>query len=159
MDISKILEGNGYVNLFKAIFGKKRSSRGMSKLFTEQDATNALLKISKEIPKERSQLLERILRLETAHFTSGQYKSTGSAGMEEGSWKNLPPHTTLPFKDNHDGHIGKFIVWNNVYDFLKYLNEYINRYNGNYARWNAIDANKQREYTTKVNSIKNRTIA
>ena len=30
MDINKSLEGNGYVNLFKAIFGKKRASRGMN---------------------------------------------------------------------------------------------------------------------------------
>jgi hypothetical protein len=30
MDISKSLEGNGYINFFNAIFGKKRASRGMN---------------------------------------------------------------------------------------------------------------------------------
>jgi hypothetical protein len=138
--------------------GVSSQDRNMKKSFTETDANNGLLKISKEVGKERAQLLERILRLETAHFTSGQYRQTGSAGMEEGKWKNLPTYTTIPFKDNHDGHIGKFIVWNSVYDFLNYLNDYIDRYNGNFARWNTTDENRQKEYISKVNSIKNRTI-
>jgi hypothetical protein len=138
--------------------GASLKDRNMKKSFTETDATNGLLKISKEVGKERAQLLERILRLETAHFTSSQYKQTGSAGMEEGKWKNLPSYTTIPFKDNQDGHIGKFIVWGSVYDFLNYLNDYIDRYNGNFARWNTTDQEKQNEYISKVNSIKNRTI-
>lgn len=138
--------------------GASSQDRNMKKSFTETDATNGLIKISKEVGKERAQLLERILRLETAHFKSGQYQQTGSAGMEEGKWKNLPSYTTIPFKDNHDGHIGKFIVWGSVYDFLNYLNDYIDRYQGNYARWNTTDTNRQKEYISKVNSIKNRTI-
>lgn len=161
-----IIGGQGFINLFNKLFGKKKGSivgansqnRNMNKIFTEADATNALLKISKVVSKDRAKLLERILRHETGHFTSNQYKQTGSAGMEEGKWSNLPPHKTLPFKDNHDGHIGNFIVWNSVYDFLVYLNDYIDRYNGNFARWNTTDTSAQKIYASKVNSVKNRTI-
>ena len=130
----------------------------MMKNYTEADGTNALLKIAMIVPKERAQLLERIMRFETGHFTSKQYKQTGSAGMEEGKWSNLPPHTTIPFKDNHDGHIGNFIVWNSVYDFLVYLNNYIDKYGGNFARWNTTNPIKQKIYASKVNAVKNRTI-
>lgn len=137
--------------------GSNKSNR-MIKSFTEKDGTDALLKIATKVPKDRAKLLERIMRHETGHFTSKQYKQTGSAGMEEGKWSNLPPHTTILFKDNHDGHIGKFIVWNSVYDFLVYLNNYIDRYNGNFARWNTTDTNGQKIYASKVNSVKNRTI-
>ena len=161
-----ITGGQGFINLFNKLFGKKKGNivgansqdRNMSKIFTETDATSALLKISKVVSKDRAKLLERILRHETGHFTSGQYRQTGSAGMEDGKWSNLPPHKTLPFKDNHDGHIGNFIVWYSVYDFLVYLNNYIDKYGGNFARWNTTNPANQKFYASKVNAVKNRTI-
>lgn len=132
------------------------------KNFTEADAKAAIQTIQKEYGKEMASVIEKMLRLETSHFKSMQYKLTGSAGMEEGKWKNIPPGATagtVPMKDNHDGHIGKFIVWNSVTDFARYLAEYIKRYSGNYARWNTTNPEGQKTYAAKVNTIKARFVA
>lgn len=125
----------------------------IKKIFTPLDAENAIKEIKNIYGSDMAKTVEKMMRLETSHFTSGQYKATGSAGMEEGKWKDLPPHKVATFTDNHDGHIGKFIVWNSVTDFAKYLADYINRYNGNFARWNSTDLTKQISYKNKINSI------
>jgi hypothetical protein len=141
------------------LFFKKTGSK-MNKEFTPSDASNALLKIRSSVGKERAQLLEKILRLETAHFASKQYKVGGSAGMEDGKWYNLPQgsYTTYQMRDNLTGEMRPFIKWNSVFDFLEYLNNYIDRYNGNYARWNTTNESGQIAYRQKVNSIRNRTV-
>jgi hypothetical protein len=109
--------------------------------------------------KERAQLLEKIMRWETAHFKSGQYKKGGSAGMEAGRWYNLPDGlSTYQMKDNLTGYMATFIKWTSVIQFLEYLNKYIDRYNGNFARWNTTDPQRQADYRAKVLSVRNRTI-
>lgn len=137
--------------------GKKDMKQGD---FTPEDAENALLTIAGKYGKERAQVIERMLRHETAHFKSGQYKRGGSAGMEAGKWFNLPEssYTTFEMRDNLTGKIATFIKWNSVLAFLEYLNEYIDRYNGNWARWNSTNEAKQTEYRKRVNAVKNRTI-
>lgn len=138
----------------------KKTSASMNKQFTPQDANEALLKIREIVGKERAQILERILRWETAHFTSKQYKLGGSAGMEDGKWYNLPAdsYTTFQMRDNLTGEMRNFIKWNSVFDFLQYLNNYIDRWNGNWARWNTTNETGQISYRQKVNSVRNRTI-
>jgi hypothetical protein len=130
------------------------------KEFTPEDAESALLTMAGKYNKERAQLLERILRHETNHFRSGQYKKGGSAGMEDGKWFELPKgsYTTYKMKDNLKGYMATFIKWNSVLSFLEYLNKYIDRYNGNYARWNSLDPTQQAEYRNRVNAVRNRTI-
>jgi hypothetical protein len=144
------------------LFFKKDKNQVMDekKEFTPEDAESALLTMAGKYNKERAQLLERILRHETNHFKSGQYKKGGSAGMEDGKWFDLPKgsYTTYKMRDNLQGYIATFIKWNSVLSFLEYLNKYIDRYNGNYARWNSLDATRQAEYRNRVNAVKNRTI-
>lgn len=144
------------------LFFKKEDKKEMdtNKEFTPQDAEDALLTMAGKYGKERAQLLERILRHETAHFKSGQYKRGGSAGMEDGKWFELPKgsYTTYKMKDNLLGYVATFIKWNSVLSFLEYLNKYIDRYNGNYARWNSLNPTNQAEYRNRVNAVKNRTI-
>ena len=132
-------------------------------MFTEADAKEAILRLSKIKGIERARLIERMLRLETRHFKSLQYKKSGSAGMEEGSWKNLPKnsYTTFQMKDNHltgEKQMRTFIKWNSVYDFCVYLSDYIDRHNGDYARWNAISEERQAVYEKHLKGIKNRFI-
>ena len=144
------------------LFFKKEDKKEMepNKEFTPQDAEDALLTMAGKYGKERAQLLERILRHETAHFKSGQYKRGGSAGMEDGKWFELPKgsYTTYKMKDNLLGYVATFIKWNSVLSFLEYLNKYIDRYNGNFARWNSLNPTNQAEYRNRVNAVKNRTI-
>jgi hypothetical protein len=132
-------------------------------MFTEKDAQNAILAIRDTKGVDRARLIERILRLETRHFRSSQFKLSGSAGMEDGRWKNLPrdSYTTFKMNDNHltgDKMERTFIKWNNVLDFCLYLSDYIDRYNGNHGRWNSINIEKQEKYKKIVDSIKNRFV-
>jgi len=131
------------------------------KQFTEQDGKDAILQIQKEYGTDTAKLIEKMMRLETAHFKSGQYKLTGSAGMEQGKWQDIPTGATdgyIEIKDNQDGHLGKFIVWHSVTDFARYLAEYIKRHDNNYARWNSTKEPLQAEYRKRVNEIKSRFV-
>lgn len=131
--------------------------------FTEADGEKAILAIKAKYGVEMARTVEKIMRLETAHFKSGQYKKTGSAGMEVGKWKDLPKEliSTQTVKmedaDKSDG-IDEFIVWKSPTSFAIYLAEYIKRYNGNWARWNTTNAEKQRKYAAIVNSIKTKFV-
>lgn len=134
-------------------------------MFTDKNAQDALLNFAKK-DKARAQLLERMLRLETAHFKSKQYQLTGSAGMEDGKW-NLKAYfpngyKTVTMNDNHPAERGqtvvKFIVWDSVDNFLHFLNDYIDRNNGNFARWNSLNLDRQLKYRAEVNSVKNRFV-
>ncbi len=133
-------------------------------IFGPNEALYALLELEKLKGKERAKLIERILRWETAHFKSTQYKLTGSAGMELGQWSDLDESkfATVKMKDNHP-HLVKedirtFIVWPSVLDFCLYLSDYIDRHDGDFARWNSTKEAKQIIYAQKVNSVKNRFI-
>lgn len=129
------------------------------KEFTPEDAENALLTMAGKYNKQRAQILEKILRHETAHFKSGQYKKGGSAGMEAGKWQDLPKNlSTYQMRDNLKGYMATFIKWGSVLQFLEYLNKYIDRYNGNWARWNSTNEDRQNEYRKRVLSVTNKTI-
>lgn len=133
-------------------------------MFTLKDAEIALIDLVAIKGKERAMLIERILRWETNHFKSKQYKLTGSAGMEDGKWSGLKPdsYSTIQMLDNHPEKVTNpmrtFIKWNSVYDFCIYLSDYIDRHNGNFARWNSTNLAKQKIYEKCVNSVKNRII-
>jgi hypothetical protein len=132
-------------------------------MFTSKDAEISLLEVKKLKGIEKAQLIEKILRLETNHFRSKQYAISGSAGMEMGAWKGIDESkfSTFQMKDNHltgEKQMRTFIKWNSVLDFCLYLSDYIDRYNGNYARWNSMNLERQEAYRVKVNSIKARIV-
>lgn len=132
-------------------------------IFTPIDAKRALEQIAVLKGKERAQLIERIWRWETNHFKSLQFKLTGSAGMEAGKWKDLPSGLSIiTMNDNHPEKVKevqrKFIVWNDCFAFCMYLSNYIDRNDGNFARWNSTSETKQQIYAKCIASVKNRFI-
>lgn len=52
------------------------------KLYTLDDAKEALKIIYDKYGEEMAMTIEKMYRSETAHFSSGQYKHTGTGGME-----------------------------------------------------------------------------
>lgn len=137
--------------------------------FTEADAREAIIRLSKEKGVIRARIIEKMLRLETNHFKSEQFKQTGSAGMEDGIWgkqlsKYFPNgHTVVYFKDNHPKERGTdkklaFVVWPTVYEFAVFLNDYIDRHEGNYARWNSTNEQRQAEYRIRIGQIRARFV-
>jgi hypothetical protein len=139
----------------------KTKKKGTKKMFTELDAKNAILFVADKYGVDMARTIEKMMRLETAHFTSLQYKKTGSAGMEIGKWANIPKGSTNGFIEMNDTQkpgLEKFIVWKSVDDFVDYLAKYIQRYNGNYLRWNAIDPVLQTQYEMKLKGVKARFV-
>jgi hypothetical protein len=146
---------------------KNTSIMSVKKNYTKNDAKDALLRFSKK-NYQRAKLLEKMYKAETRDFDSLQFKLTGSAGQEDGAWGNTVKkyfpngYSTVPMMDNHTKKMRNFIVWNSIDDALQFLSDYIDRHNGDYLRWNAINipANKAKRdgYQRLLNSIKNEFI-
>lgn len=139
--------------IMKSMGGKKITNAKDLPMFTAENAKEAVIFIQKKYGQQMAELIEKIMRLETGNFTSGQYKSTGSAGMEEGKWKDLPEHSTAVFYDKQAKKDKTFIVWESVEDFADYLAQYIIRYKGKFERWNSLDPIIAAEYKRRVNTI------
>ena len=137
---------------------KKALAHEMENKFTPDDAKAALLKISAKYGKDMGATVERIMRLETAHFTSGQYRKTGTAGMVVGKWSNLPYKNMPTVKYDVKGKTYEYIVWPDVFSFMEYLVSYINRNNGNWARWNSTSPVVQENYRKLVGGVTNKFI-
>ena len=58
------------------------------KVFTIQDAENAIKYAKNKYGAEFARTFEQLLRLETNHFRSSQYINTGTGGLMVGKWGN-----------------------------------------------------------------------
>lgn len=167
---------------------KKRSSDAISKLsenmklgktFTEADAKPALAKVKAKYGIEMAKLIEKVARWETAHFTSKQYKLTGTGGMEaHGSapyygWfaaffvanpDYRPVGTTAMLENaglsaeggNAQSKSAKvFVIMPSVEAWMMFLADYATRYakDGGIARWYSTDKNAQKLYMDKLATV------
>lgn len=154
------------------------------KLFNEEDARKALRIIHDKYGKDIAVIVEKMYRLETAHFTSKQYKHCGTGGMEvfgsapyygwdSTTYKNHPEHTPIGTWSAMEGAglSGKggnvqqtnkpktFVKLPTVLAGMEYKAEYIKRYDGNYARWfNKDNAIAQEAYRESLKGIKPRIV-
>ncbi|TLD82045.1 hypothetical protein LS68_003320 [Helicobacter sp. MIT 05-5293] len=68
------------INKFKE--ESKKIEQKNERLYTLDDAKEALKIIYHKYGEEMARIIEKMYRSETAHFDSGQYKHTGTGGME-----------------------------------------------------------------------------
>lgn len=76
------------------VLWKKRQAdfvEGHKNNFTEQDAKNALQVVKNNYGVDMAKQIEKLARLETAHFKSTQFQRTGTGGMEVPKG-GLPPY-------------------------------------------------------------------
>ena len=151
-----------------------------NKLFDEDDARNALKVIYDKYGKEIAIIVERMYRAETRHFSSEQYKYGGTPGMEvHGSapyygWDSSlfiesPTGTWSAYENKGlSGSGGNaqeknkkkvFVCVSSVLVGMTYVAEYIQKYNGNYARWFSKDEDKQAVYRNELSKIKVRIVS
>jgi hypothetical protein len=129
---------------------------------------NALKYIKDKYGLETATVVEKIYRLETGHFGSGQFANTFSPGMEkhgsnypfgwtsmENFWSSInftPAFYTMP--ENTTGIVKTFIKFPNVQMAMESLAYYIKKYNP--ERWYSLDPVKQAEYRATLAKIKPR---
>lgn len=130
----------------------------------------ALDLIENEYGKNIRDWVNRIYILETANYTSGQYKKTGTPGMEitPGSeypwgwyatarniWSDVrfKPVGILRMKENQTGIEKQFIILPSVHAGMKVLADYLQRGNRP-GRWYSTMETKQDAYEEKLRNIK-----
>ena len=144
------------------------------KIFTENDARVSLRKIYDVYGKELAEIVECMYRAETAHFKSKQYQYCGTPGMEShgvapyygwdstlfveqpvGLWSAFEGKglSTVGGTQQETSKKKDFVKVSSVDVGMEYLAKYINKYNGNYARWYSKNDSNQRIYREKINSI------
>jgi Mg2+ and Co2+ transporter CorA len=126
--------------------------------------------ITKMFSKEVAELVEKIYRLETAHFKSEQYKNTGSAGMLSFGtvypygWYRLMPFWLANPQWAPTGVGYTFKKSGQTYEYLKFPN-----FGGFYTlsyflssnrpgRWYSTDPEKQKEYEQKLEKIQTKYV-
>ena len=110
--------------------------------------------------------VERMYRLETANFTSGQYRKGRSAGMHahgksfpygwtsvENMWLKNPTLAPVGFDDwekDSGGYKVSYLVFPNLYAGAFALATFLEKYKNNPGRWFSTDPASQRVYNKKV---------
>ncbi len=125
--------------------------------------------IEREYGRAIARNVERIYRLETAHFKSGQYQYSGSAGMVATrqafpyGWKSLETFWIARPDLAPLGSVS-WCVRGKVYRYLVYpgfagfvaLAEIMKKRNNNPGTWYSTDPVKQQEYVSKLRTISTR---
>lgn len=120
--------------------------------FTPEDAENALKRAVTKYGKEKSQLMEKMLRLETGNFKSKIYQNTGGAGMTLGSWGDRLKGIKIAGKYKTAGNPFTFYKFYSVDDFLQVLSGYLDDHRA--GNWYSTEEAKQIEYENKLQNIK-----
>jgi RHS repeat-associated protein len=149
-----------------------KSSGGKS--FNIHDAEIGLKVVNTNFGKEMASNVERMYRLETNHFTSSQYKHTGTGGMEvhgpaqyygwTPSYFTEPPTGIYSIYENKGlSGIGgnaqvtnrpkQFVIMPTVTAAMMFKANYIQGHDGNYARWFSTNPQAQALYRTKIQAI------
>lgn len=137
------------------LFGLKKNKK-MNE-YTEEDVKQAIKRSLKKYGSDFTALAEQVLRLETNHFKSLQFKKTGTAGMEVGLWNKrlyglgIKPMGTIKLRENKTGKLKEFLILtpNQWFDlFYSYMKDY-----KNVGRWYSLDPIAQKRYSDLVAQI------
>lgn len=137
----------------------------MVKLF-EKNLQRLLKVFSPEIVKN----VERIYRLETAHFKSGQFKGTYSPGMEafgeqypygwktmnRDFWSQFPQYKPIGKKSFTEGGTGKkkeFLIFPTLFAAMITLADFLERHNNNPGRWYSLNKEAQTRYNKNIYNV------
>jgi hypothetical protein len=162
------------VALVAVLFLTRKKTESMKeKSYTLQDAEDAFSVVVQHFPKEIASQLEKLFRLETAHFKSGQFRRSGSAGMvaiKESfpyGWNSLKEYlnTDLAVDKNTEnygiismnvrGKEYKYISFPNLVDSFLFVAWFIGaKRGGNFAAWYSLNSEKQKEYRSKMAGVR-----
>ncbi len=129
----------------------------------------------KDFPKEIVENAERIFRLETNHFKSGQFLGTFSPGMEKFGekypygwntlarevWSKYPQFKPTGFKSftegkgvlGNGGKVKQFLVFPSVIAAVYTLCGFLEYYENNPGRWFSTNTDSQTKYNKSIVQI------
>ena len=120
-------------------------------------------KLKSGYSKETLKDVERIYRVETAHFKSGQYLDSLSAGQVYSidgyklNWDLSEYQTVQPSRSFMVGSKEfVYVAYPSLFEALRFLADYIERHSA--ERWFSTDEKKQAEYRALLNSVKTRFV-
>jgi hypothetical protein len=175
LTITFVLLG-GFI-FYKLIAKGKKGKNKMTEIkknFTISDFASALTDLkTKGFKYPELSILEKMYRNETAHFTSNQYRKTGTGGMETKNGENIPfpygwgsllafkekfniePVGCLPFVDNQTKKQRYFIVFDSVFDAALFKIWFIEKYRaGKWENWNSLNPVIAANYKKAVLALK-----
>lgn len=137
------------------------------------DLQAAFTRLKNNYGPEFARQIEKIFRLETAHFRSGQFKEGNSPGMVATKstypfgWRSLDEFARANSIDGHKFGIGRtFVVKGKNYRYVTFPDfntslEFVawfirNKRGGIPEKWNSLDPVEAAKYKIKLNSIKPR---
>lgn len=141
--------------------------------FTEKDAIAGIKAVAEKYGADAAAVVEKLYRLETDHFKSGNYRETGGAGMEATGavfpygwslrdfWtanKHLRPTGVVRRKENQTGKSKMFIVFPNPTAGILTAAEVLRKRNWNAGAWYSNDESERARYNKVLASIKARFI-
>lgn len=147
--------------------------------FNEEDARAALVKVAQVYGKPAAAQIEKVARLETSHFKSKQYQTTGTGGMEAHGaapyfgWYSpffvanpsyTPVGTTDMLENKGASAIGGnpqsstakvFVIMPSVEAWMMFLADYAQRHatDGGILRWYSTNAANQQVYANSLKGI------
>ena len=146
-------------------------------MLKEDEILDALKNIKATYGSDKAAMIERLFRLETAHFKSSQWVHSLTPGMEIGGsvrtfpfgWSSLyafakeyqydpSSFSTLTQTENGTGRLKTFIVFPSVkasFDFVAYL---MDKRNWNFGSWFSLEEESQKRYVDSLNAIRARYI-
>ena len=155
------------VSILSKLLTKKSKAK---KMFTETDFAEAIRELTTEYNISVLQSVEKIFRLETAHFKSSAFKMTGASGLEISGknkdapygWKTgaefLTGGKTFLFQmpENKTGIIKTFIGFYDIRDSIRFVATYVKNYRA--GRWYSTILADQEKYEKSLAAIKARFV-
>jgi hypothetical protein len=140
------------------------------------NAPAGLQKVANKYGVEFARNIERLLRLETAHFKSSQWLKCGTAGMVATStkfpfgWGSLRKFAEkknidsdqfgiVYFANTSDGKPRNYIKFPDTGLFVEFLADFIqDSRNGNYLAWYSLNETQQQKYKQALEKIKTKFV-
>lgn len=143
----------------------------------QEQVKNALKVIKDTYGVEKAQNMERLIRWETNHFKSGQWKKGNTSGMEIAKgkfvypygWKSLKEFadeamikpsefSTYDMVENGTGLTKTFIKFPSPYLFVMFLAYVMKKRDWNFGSWYSTQPEKQATYFSKIQGVKPRFV-
>jgi hypothetical protein len=167
----------GAVLLFLLLLPKKTAQTENNPMLAEDDIIDSLRQLKNKYGREKAAMIERLFRLETAHFKSSQWVNARTPGMEIGGgvrtfpfgWSSLyefskaydyEPNdfSTWTHPENQTGKIKTFIVFPTVRAAFEFVGYLMNKRNWNFGSWYSLKPESQASYVDTLNTIRARYI-